>query len=154
MWCVSLIYYIRIKYIRSILLNLINIYVILKIFPILYIFALYISILTLNIWHITNLALRLIFDEIARALSVFLSFFVDRRGGEFGGYHVRSTSAVIVDIARAIAKVSPDTYRYAETCPGHRATAQGRIRIDITASVQRCFSLFYAGRFFTLFGTR
>lgn len=52
--------------------------------------------------------------------------------GEFGEYHVRSTSAIVA-IARATVKVSLDTYRYAETCPGHRATAQGRIRIDITA---------------------
>lgn len=47
-----------------------------------------------------------------------------------------STSGII-DIARAVCKkVSPDTYQYAETCPGHRAAAQGRVRIDTTANVR------------------
>lgn len=46
----------------------------------------------------------------------------------------------------ARAKMPADTYRYAETCPEQRATAQGRIRIDITANVRAVLLSFVLSR--------
>lgn len=73
----------------------------------------------------------------------FFSFsFVSLRptAGSLGGFSTWRTSrrGEIGDIARSTAckETSSNTYWYAETCPGRRATVQGRIRIDIIGNVR------------------
>lgn len=103
-------------------------------------FALFARIIYLNL--ISSAQSQIASSRLSMLLSLFLRWF--RRVWRIsprGARQLRNRRRRGARMHRA--KMPEGTYRRAGTCPGHRATTQGRIRIDITANVRRwCFVCF------------